>query len=139
VRGALVEVVEAYFAAGDDKRVAEELVELDQRAVVGLGGGMRIDSGARAEARHAGLAIELAAEIAGVVHLRGALADADGEHRADTGIMRAAQHRFAIIVIAVTIQMGMGIDQQKRTPNVQKLRKVPRSQGTIRGSRTSTG
>ena len=38
------------------------------------------------------------------------------EHRAYAGLLRAPQHRFAVIVIARAVEMRVGIDQQAGPP-----------------------
>jgi hypothetical protein len=59
--------------------------------------------------RHARLAVELAAEIAGLVHLGRPLADADREHRAHARFMRAAQHFFAVVGVSRAVEVRVGI------------------------------
>ena len=71
VRSALVVVVEANFAAGDDFRLGEQAVELGQGRVVGLLRVVRIDAGAGVEPGQFGLSVELAADVERLVHLRG--------------------------------------------------------------------
>jgi hypothetical protein len=58
------------------------------------------------------LAIELAAEVEGLVHLRRAFADADGEHGAHASIGGAPQHLRAITRVARAVKVGVRIDQQ---------------------------
>ena len=45
------------------------------------------------------------------MHLRRTFADADRKHRAHPGLVGAAQHGLAVIVVARTVQMGVRIDQ----------------------------
>ncbi len=52
VRRALVVVVEADLAAGDDFGLGEQAVEFGEGGVVGFGGVVGIDAGAGVEARH---------------------------------------------------------------------------------------
>jgi hypothetical protein len=53
--------------------------------------------------------VELAAEIAGLVHLGRPFADADREHGAHTGFMRAAKHFFAVVCVARAVEVRVGI------------------------------
>ena len=89
---AFVVVVEADLAAGDHFGLGQQSVELGQGGVVDLRRVVRIDAGAGVEARQVcavcALAVELAAEVERLVHLRRPLADADGEHRAHAGLAR---------------------------------------------------
>ncbi len=50
-RRALVVVVEADLAAGDDFRLGQQRVEFGERGIVGFGGVVRIDAGACVEPR----------------------------------------------------------------------------------------
>ena len=108
--------VEADLAAGDDFRLGEKRGEFGEGLVVGCGGAVGIDAGAGVKARKIGpilsSPVELAAEIERLVHLRRALADADREDRAHTGFPRAGEHGFAIVRVAGTVKVGVGIDQQ---------------------------
>ncbi len=115
-RRALVIVVEADFAAGDDFRLGEKCVQLGESFLIGCDGDVRVDARAGIEARQfrpiVSSPVELAAEIERLMHLRRPLADADGEHRTHAGFPCAAQHRFAIVCVAGTVKVSVGIDQQ---------------------------
>ncbi len=82
-------------------------------ACVGLRRGVGIDAGAGVEAGHSGLAIELAADVEGLMHLGGLFADADGEDCADAGVEGAREHGLAVIGVALAVEVGVGIDQQQ--------------------------
>jgi citrate lyase beta subunit len=56
-------------------------------------------------ARHARPAVELAAKVAGLVHLRRPFADANRKHRFHTGFLRAAQHGLAVAMVPMTVQV----------------------------------
>jgi len=118
VRGALVIVVEADFAAGDDFRLGQESVELGQGIFIGFCGVVRIDPRACEEPGKVGplLAspIEVTAKVERLVHFGRSLADSDGEHEANARLPRANEHRFAIRVVALAVKMCVGVDQQSR-------------------------
>ncbi len=78
--GSLVVIIEADLATGDDFGFSEQGVKLGQSCIVGIGGVVGIDPAACIEARHPGLAVELPANIKGLVHFRRAFANADGQH-----------------------------------------------------------
>ena len=113
---AFVVVVEADLAAGDDFRLGEKRGELGQGLVVGRDSAVGINARACIKARQTrpilSSAVELAAEIERLVHFLRALADADGEHRAHTSLPCAGEHGFAVIRVAGTVQVSVGIDQQ---------------------------
>jgi hypothetical protein len=46
------------------------------------------------------------------MHLVRTLADADGENRADASLPRASQHGSAIVVVALAVEVGVGVNQQ---------------------------
>ena len=81
---ALVVIVEADFTAGNDFGLGKKRVQLGECGLVGFGSAVRVDARARIKARQARPAVELATEIERLVHLRRALADADGKHCAYT-------------------------------------------------------
>ena len=64
----LVVVVEADLAAGDHFRFREECIQLVQGSVLCFGRIVGIDAGAGVELGYARLAIELAADVEGLVH-----------------------------------------------------------------------
>ncbi len=113
VRCAFVVIVEADLTAGDDFGLGEEAVEFGERGFVGITGIVWIDAGAGEEARHAGLAVERAAEIEGLMHLGGIFADADGENRDDACFFCAREHVGAVFVVARAVEMGVGVDEQR--------------------------
>ena len=118
VRGALVIVVEADFAAGYDFRLGQEGVEFGQGSFIGFGGVVGIDTGACKELGKAGpiLAppVELAAKIERLVHFCRPLANSDGKHEANARLPGADQQRFAIGVVARAVKVCVGVDQQSR-------------------------
>ncbi len=117
---ALMVVVEADLATGDDFRLGEQGIEAGEDGVVEFGRIVRVDAGAGIETRHAGLAVEQAAEVEGLVHLGGTFTDADGEHGADAGIESAAEHGFAVFRVARAVEMGVGIDEQGKISGMWK-------------------
>ena len=112
VRGALVIVVEADFAAGDDFRLGQEGVEFGQGIFIGFCGAVRIDPRACEEPGKVGPAIELAAKVERLVHFGRPLANSDGKHEANARLPRADKHRFAIVRVPRAVKVGVGVDQQ---------------------------
>jgi AraC-like DNA-binding protein len=51
-----------------------------------------------------------------MVHLRGAFADADGEHRTHSGIGAAPEHFGTIVAVARAVEVGVGIYEQANPP-----------------------
>ena len=92
--------------------LGEKLIELGEGGGVGLRRVVGVDTGAGEEARHARLAVELATNIEGLVHFARPLADADGEHCAHSCRRASQQHFGAVVVVARTVEVGMGIDEQ---------------------------
>jgi hypothetical protein len=101
VRRALVVVVQADLAAGNDLRLSQQAVELGNNCVVDLRRIVRIDSRAGVKLRKARTAfrpsVELAANGKRPVHPRCLLANSDRQHCTHAGLIRAAQHQFAVV------------------------------------------
>ena len=116
MRRAVVVIVQADLAAGDHLRLGQQIVELGKNGVVDLRRVVRINPGAGEELREAGLPVELAADFQSPSHSRGVLANADGQHRAHPRLPGAAQHQFTVAVIALAVQVGVGINQQSGKP-----------------------
>ena len=73
-----------------------------------------------------GSPVELAANLERPVHLRGLLADADGQHRAHARLIGAAQHRFAVVGVARAVKVGVRIDQQRGPSVISKRGRTSR-------------
>src|ERR1700722_11763460 len=113
-RCAFVVVVEADLAAGNHLGLSQKTIQLGQRISVGLARVVRIDSGTGVEARHAGLSIELAADVERLMHFRRTFTNSDGQHRTHARSKSALQHRLAVVRVALAVQMGVGIDEHSR-------------------------
>ena len=81
MRRALVVVVEADFAAGDDLGLSQQGVEFGKNAVVDFGCVVGIDASAGVKLRDSRLSVELPANVQRLMHLGRLFADADGQHR----------------------------------------------------------
>jgi AraC-like DNA-binding protein len=114
VGGAVVVIVEADFAAGDHLGLCQELIQLGDGGGVCVRRVVRVNSRAGKETRHTRLAIELATNIEGLVHLAGAFADPNGEHCAHAGSSTAPQHFRTVGVVAGAVNVRVGIDEQNR-------------------------
>src|SRR5215831_19503263 len=77
---------------------------------------MGVDAGAGIEARHAGPAVELAADFECLMHFRRSLTNADGEYGAHTRFRRATEDCFAVVAIARAVEVRVRIDQQTGPP-----------------------
>jgi len=106
----IVKVVEADFAAGQDFRLLQQVVEFGIGGVVGKARFVGVNSGAGPDFRDAGMAGKLAADFESLLHSVGSLADADRENLANARSPGALEERGAILVVARTVEMGVGVD-----------------------------
>jgi len=58
------------------------------------------------------MCVEVSADLKGAAHPSRLLAYTDGQHSPNTGLPGTAQHLFAVIGIALAVQVGVGINQQ---------------------------
>jgi 16S rRNA (adenine1518-N6/adenine1519-N6)-dimethyltransferase len=111
-RRALVIVVKTDLAAGNDFRLGKKGIKLGQGGLIGFNGAVGIDACAGVEARQVRPTVELATEIACLVHFRWSFANADGENCAHARLPRPLEHLFAIISVARAVEVGVRVDEQ---------------------------
>jgi hypothetical protein len=132
-RGVVVVVVEADFADGDDVGVVAEGFEFFEGVGSGEAGFVGMDSGGGIDAGDVGAAGVVVGEFGGAVHGVGAVADADGEDGFDSGGVGTLEHRLAVAVVAVAVEVSVGVDEHgaasylRRAPSSTSSRKLART------------
>ncbi len=125
VRSAIVIVIEADFAAGDDFRLGEQCVEVGQSGFIGFRDVVGIDSrtGVELGKTSARLApgVEFAADVERLMHFGRPLANANREDDADACLPRAHKHRLTIVRVARAVKVGMRVDQQLRLKRCMEI------------------